>query len=186
MLSEYATKNMQLERDVTALHKELECLRDMNEVRLKENEDEIIKLRRELELCYESSEEAARDTDRLRGELSALSTAYSNLEEEYNRLLSLNPAGAPVGVFDGAEAGGRQPEGEVSSQGHAGSEVEDLRAENARLRIDARAADEVSPTRISAQTNRNKNLIGADDSGCSLPIREWVRLVLRILSCYKK
>jgi hypothetical protein len=147
MLSEYATKNMQMERDMSTLNKELERLRGMNEVRLKEKDDAIIKLRRELDLCNERGEETTHDTDRLRGELSALSAAYSNLEEEYNRLLSANAAGAPAVVFDGAEAVGHQPEGEVSSQGQAGSEVDDLRAENTRLRIDARAADEVSPTR---------------------------------------
>ena len=146
MLSEYTTKNMQLERDVTALRSELQHLREMNELRLQEKEEEVSELRRELDLCTERGEEMTRDSGRLRGELSALSSAYSSLEVEFNRLLSINAGAALVGAVGVAEPTGHQPEGEVSSQGQAGSEIDDLRSENARLRVDARVADEVSST----------------------------------------
>ena len=144
MLSEYTTKNIEVERDVTALNKELENVRERNELRLKKKEEEISELKRELDLCCERGEEMTRGAGRLRGELSALSAAYSNLEEEFNRLLSINASAAPVEAAGIADAVGHQPEGEVSSQGQAGSEIDDLRAENARLRVNARIVDEVS------------------------------------------
>lgn len=147
MLSEYTMKNVQLEGEITALRCELRSVKEGHEIVLNGKDDEICELRKVLNACNEREQESFGDIERLRGELSALSAAYSSLEEEFNRHLSTTPVTALSGEVPAAQPEGQQPEGEVSSQGQAGSEIDALRAENTRLRNEARAADEVSVVR---------------------------------------
>jgi chromosome segregation ATPase len=146
MLSEFSDKNVELETDVSKLRKELESLRESHDEQLLKKEEEIRGLTTQIDESRLREEEARSDSDRLRGELAALSSAYSNLEEDYNvSQLSRSAAALHAGVVDSGEDG-QQQEGEVSSQGKGVtlSEADTLRAENTRLRNDARAADEVS------------------------------------------
>jgi hypothetical protein len=144
MLSEYTMKSVQLEGELTVLRVDLRSVREEHERMLKGKDDEICELRTELNACKEREHESVGDVERLRGELSALSAAYSSLEEEFNRHLAMSAATTQRGEDPVAEPMGQQPEGEVSSQGQPGLEADALRAENARLRNEARAADEVS------------------------------------------
>mmetsp|Transcript_15187 Transcript_15187/g.25224 ORF Transcript_15187/g.25224 Transcript_15187/m.25224 type:complete len:2554 (+) Transcript_15187:278-7939(+) len=139
MLSEYTDKNTELEKNALTLRSELKSLRGSYETQLVRKDEQIGELQKDMEERRVHEEEASSDSDRLRGELAALSSAYSNLEEEYNRSQRSSNGAATL-----AEEVGQQPEGEVSSQGQgeAASDADTLRTENIRLTNDARAADE--------------------------------------------
>lgn len=145
MLTEYVTKVEELTSDNVSLKTQLGNNQDVHQKDLKENEMEIKNIREKYEQALRSQEESEREAECLRTELEALSTAYANLEDEYNKN-KLTPSASPSDqVFSAANhSEGQQPQGEVSCQGYGVNEIEEIRAENARLRNDARAADEVS------------------------------------------
>jgi len=89
---------------------------------LNEQRDEMTKL-------STAEQELRDDRDRLSQELQALSQAYTSLEEEYRRTSSTSLATTATPTTP-------------QQQGPVSSEVSTLRAENARLRHDAKAADD--------------------------------------------
>jgi len=148
MLTEYTTKNEELNRELLSLKNKLKHDKDLHEKQLSEKENEVETLKEKCEETLKDREETEGESERLRSELAALSSAYSSLEEEYNQSQSrLSAAEVPDASLGEAPnisgyLEGQQPQGEVSSQGKGGSEVEAFRLENLRLRNDAKAADE--------------------------------------------
>ncbi|GKY97940.1 hypothetical protein MPSEU_000752000 [Mayamaea pseudoterrestris] len=141
MLNDYSTKISDLERKNANLEEDLR----RRDVTIETVQKQLIdsQLR-----CDESRQE----TESLRDELTALSHAYSNLESEYQQQMSrpIGPAAATAaGSMSGEQddAPRQQAQGEVSQQSPSSAaspstEVAMLRADNARLRQDAQAADE--------------------------------------------
>jgi len=148
MLTEYTTKNEELNRDILSLKNELKRDKDSHEKCLSEKESEVATLKEKREETLKVKQEAESETERLMAELAALSSAYSSLEEEYNQSQSRASSGEVADALSGeapnnsSHLEGQQPQGEVSSQGQGGSEVEAIQLENLRLRNDAKAADE--------------------------------------------
>jgi hypothetical protein len=141
MLNELTSKTAILEEQISTLQngsmhskeKHQEAVAAMTR-QLDEQRDEATKLRL-------SEQEAQEDRDRMEQELQAVSQAYASLEEEYRRSSSsgaTTEGGAPTGE---AAASHHQAQGEASTPGGS-TEVSTIRAENARLRQDAQAADE--------------------------------------------
>lgn len=152
MLSEYTTKNAELDAQIVSLNDEMRAKEERHDADLKARDEQIDSLQQQVQEAMGSAEEARQDRDSMRDELAALSEAYSHLEEEY-RQLSGQSSGLSASAAAGASSAEQgepvvpsereQPEGEASQQFPSGStEVAALKADNARLRLDARAADE--------------------------------------------
>ena len=136
ILGELTEKNQDLESKVSELEKEIMLNNETFLAQLKGKEDEITDLQNELRVSKTREQDAIADQDMLRGEMEGLSSAYTNLEDEFNRSRAALPSAASE-----LPQQGQQPQGEVSSQEH-GSELDTARAEIVRLRLDARAADD--------------------------------------------
>jgi chromosome segregation ATPase len=153
MLTEFTSKNAQLELEVNTLRKELESCKSSHDMELSDRMKQIESLNSDITASLLREEESSYEIERLRTELAALSSTYSNLESEYNRTQSISSAAAR----EVPPAGEQACEADLSSHGRAGSEIEALRAENARLKQDARAADEV-------RTVHGRLLLPSDES----------------------
>jgi chromosome segregation ATPase len=144
MLNDFTSKNASLEENIQVLEKELVQAKAQHEGELSQKDQVIAEQRQEVEHARTEEREAREDRDRMEQELQGVSQAYASLEEDYQRQQQPShqaTAGMPTG-----EPAQNQPEGEVSQQAPPSStgstEVSTLRAENNRLRTDARAADE--------------------------------------------
>ena len=154
ILRELTEKNQYLESKVSELEQDITSNNEASLAQLKGKEDEITDLQNELKVSKSREQNALADQDMLRGEMEGLSSAYTNLEDEFNRSRAALP---PVGSE--LQQQGQQPQGEVSSQEH-GSELETARAENARLRLDARAADDWMQMAVQRMNDiGNQNLL---------------------------
>eukprot|EP00980_Cylindrotheca_fusiformis_P000847 scaffold221_cov120-Cylindrotheca_fusiformis.AAC.8 len=163
MLSEMTSKTANLEEKIVKLETEAKSTKLQHEEEVKSLNSLLNDVRQEADESRASAQEAREDREQMEQELSALSQAYSNLEEDFQRersaSRSLASAGAPT-----AESGQpQQSQGEVSQQqsSSGSTEVSTLRAENTRLRNDARAADEwmqLAVTKMNEMGVRNSNL----------------------------
>ena len=107
---------------------------------LSAKDEAVIRLQDQLTHSKQQETESRQELDTLR-ELTALSHAYSSLEEEYRRASE----GKHTTQTPGGEIGEmlrEQAEGEGSQQVSGSTEVATLRAANARLRKDNKAAEE--------------------------------------------
>jgi chromosome segregation ATPase len=130
MLSESTSKNTELDQKIASLESEL-----------KSRDDVISSLETGLQEAKTREDETRDERDSLREDMTALSQAYSNLEEEYQRQAGQTSIATSAPTGEQEESSRQQPEGEVSQQTPTGStEVSALRAENTRLRQDASAA----------------------------------------------
>ena len=136
ILSELSLKNQELEATVSELQRDMQSSNDAFLTQLKAKEDETADLQNQLDAAIAREQDALAEHEALRGEMEGISSAYTTLENEFNRSRDTLPIMASESQQDG-----RQPEGEVSSQENS-SEFDSVRAENARLRADARAADD--------------------------------------------
>ena len=127
MLSEFTKQNQDLESKVSELRTEINTNKEFFLAELKGKEDETTVLAEKLAAAEAREQEAVAEQEALRGEMEGLSSAYTNLEMEFHSSR----------VPEARE----QPQGEISSQEN-GSELDAVRADNARLRADARAADD--------------------------------------------
>jgi hypothetical protein len=144
LLSEYCNKNEELERKTLTLSSHIEDMRLASERDSSEKNRLIDELNNELRQFKETEKENELDADRLRGELSALSAAYSSLEDEFNAQRSSvleSKSGDTTSITD-SYFDGKVQEGNESKA--LQSEINALRNENLQLRNDAKAADEVS------------------------------------------
>jgi len=147
MLNEYGSKNTELELKIGSLEDELRVSTEKHHLELKARDEKDASLQQQLVDSRAAETEARHERDTLRGDMEALSQAYSSLEEEYRRQQTAAAAtGQDTGSTPAGEQAGsehQQREGEESHQAPSGStEVATLRAENTRLRNDAQAADE--------------------------------------------
>ena len=133
MLTEYTRKNAEMEETVASLKTQMQENRDVFQAQVQERDDRIAKLQETVLEWQEREREAQEERGNLHEELQGLTSAYTSLEQEYNR--RTQGAGEDSGV---------QPEGEVSHQqeSFSGEQLSSLQAENARLRADALAADD--------------------------------------------
>lgn len=147
LLSEFTSKTADLEETVQQMQKEVKDTKIQYEAEIQDRDEKVQKSRQEADQLRTQEQEAREDRERMEQELAALSQAYASLEEDYRHRqtgTSTSEAGAPTGQESQQQAQ-HQQQGEASQQqaSSAGStEVATLRAENARLRNDARAADE--------------------------------------------
>jgi chromosome segregation protein len=142
MLSEYTDKNAEMENEVSTLHKQMQEKELEFNARLKERDDQIAQLQATVQEWQTRELESRQERDDLRGELEGLTSAYATLEQEYNRRDGAATQGAAPSAPTG-EHPAQQHEGEGSQQDEStGAELATLRAENARLRSDAQAADD--------------------------------------------
>lgn len=139
MLNELTTKTSELEESVQSLKSELKRMSAAKEAEAEKFQAALSESQQAVEIL-ETQKQAARDElDRAEQEMQALSQAYASLEEDYQR--NQNLLGSAVGAGAG-EASQQQGEGSRQQHSTGSTEVATLRAENARLRNDARAADE--------------------------------------------
>jgi len=112
MLSEYTTKNADLEQKVAMLEIEMRDREKRHKEDLEKRDEAAEILKQELERAREGEAVARQERDSMRDELSALSSAYSGLEEEFRRQqsASLSTAG-PTG--QDTSSGEQKPEGEL-------------------------------------------------------------------------
>jgi chromosome segregation ATPase len=147
MLNDLTSKNASLEENVQVLEKELFQAKAQHEGDLSRKDQELAEQRQEVEDARTQEREAREDRDRMEQELQGVSQAYASLEEDYQRQQhQQQPSNQATAGMPTGEPAQHQPEGEVSQQAPPSStgstEVSTLRAENNRLRTDARAADE--------------------------------------------
>jgi chromosome segregation ATPase len=135
MLTEYSRRNVEMEETVASLKTRMQENQDSLQVQVQERDNEIAKLQEMVREWQERERQAQQERDDLHEELQGVTSAYTNLEQEYNQRTQ---GAAPAGQVSRG-----QPEGEVSHQEEPPSdELSSLRAENARLRTDALAADD--------------------------------------------
>jgi chromosome segregation ATPase len=138
LLNEFTSKNIKLEETMRTLESEVERQKSEKETDTKLLEDKLSESRGDADRLRTQEQEVRDDLQRTEQEMQALSQAYASLEEEYQRNQNHQNASAPAGETS------QQIQGEVSHQqsGIGSTEVATLRAENTRLKNDARAADE--------------------------------------------
>ena len=138
MLNDFTAKNGKLEEKVHILESDLKRLKADKEESDKKFQEKLSQSQNETEQFRNQEREARDELEQVRSEMEALSQAYASLEEDYQRNQNSQGIGAPTGEMS------QEQHGEVSHQHTAAgsTEVATLRAENARLRNDARAADD--------------------------------------------
>jgi chromosome segregation ATPase len=171
ILTESSTRNMELEQTIADMEEKSALSEAKWQGEIKIRDETIAALQKELQESKAREDECREECDSLREDVTGLSAAYSSLEEEYRRCqqeaasstTAFDAATASTPPGEGREETDnrtasvhQQQEGEASEQissasvssttaaaATAGStEVATLRAENNRLRNDARAAEE--------------------------------------------
>jgi chromosome segregation ATPase len=141
MLSESTSKNAELDQKIASLEEQVSLNEEKHQSELKARDDVISSLETGLQEAKAREDETRDERDSLREDMTALSQAYANLEEEYQRQAGQTSIATSAPTGEQEESSRQQPEGEVSQQTPTGStEVSALRAENTRLRQDASAA----------------------------------------------
>jgi len=126
MLTEYTSKNAEMEKQVSSLKKQTGEKEASVQIQVRERDDEIEQLQTKVQELESREVESRQERDDVRGELQGLTSAYATLEQEYHQREALTQGAAPAG-----EAPAQQPEGEVSHQEQtSGPELATLRAEN--------------------------------------------------------
>jgi len=138
MLNEFTSKNSDLEEKVRFLSSEIERQNSEKDREIKLKQDELLKYKAETDTLRKQDQEARDDLERTEQEMKALSQAYTSLEEEFRR----QQQDDGIGVQSSENS--QQLEGQSSHEqnGSGSTEVTTLRSENARLKNDARKADE--------------------------------------------
>ena len=142
MLTEFSAKTSELESKVKELEAEKTAIEEKHKSELKDREDRIASLQKELEESQAREKESRDETETLREEIDSLSQAYTSLEQEYRQQQTQISSGAPSEQQAG-DQGQEGPQDQPNTQHGGGSTaISALRAENERLRSDAQAADQ--------------------------------------------
>jgi len=138
MLNEFTSKNVKLGETIKTIELEVERQKSEKETETKLLQNKLSEYRDEAARLHAQEQEVRDDLKRTEQEMQSLSQAYTSLEEDYQRNQNHQDAGAPAGETS------QQLQGEVPHQqsGIGSTETATLRAENTRLKNDARAADE--------------------------------------------
>ena len=129
MLNDLITKNASLEEQIASLQTPARQSEQHHQEQIAAMTQQLNEQRDEMTKLSTAEQELRDDRDRLSQELQALSQAYTSREEEYRRTSSTSLATTATPTTP-------------QQQGPVSSEVSTLRAENARLRHDAKAADD--------------------------------------------
>lgn len=139
MLNEFTLKNSELEERVRSLGIEMERRQSEKDKEVKAMQERLLRFEEENEKLRDSEQEVREDLERTEQEMKALSQAYTSLEEDYRRQQNNeNAATQSVDVSQQQEQG----ESYHEQNGIGSTEMTTLRSENARLKADARKADE--------------------------------------------
>lgn len=130
MLADSQGDNERLMKGLEDVKSELERKEKGHELKLKEKSEASNLLQEELEVVKNREREARDEMEGLKGEMEGLASAYGNLEVEYNRLRGVSSDSPPAAL--GGESSTNEAEAALSS----------LRAENEKLRNEAKAADD--------------------------------------------
>lgn len=149
LLNEFTSKNITAEETIQALELELERKKSEKENETKLLEEKLSESRDETDRLLAVEQDCRDELERTEQEMKSLSEAYANLEEEYQRNQNRQEASAPAGETS------QQLQGEDSHQQTVvgSNETATLRAENTRLKNDARAADEWMSTAVQKLNN---------------------------------
>lgn len=130
LLDEYSANILLLEIQIKNLKEEIVKANSKNQNILKEQSEEITRMKSELDRCEIEKNQIFIEKESMKNEMSGLSTAYSNLEAEYNRITTNNSSEQAIGDMT-AEAG---------SVSNAVDEA--LKQENIQLKEDIRNAND--------------------------------------------
>jgi hypothetical protein len=136
MLNEFTLKSSNLEDKVRLLELEIERQKSEKDKEIKSMEEKLSSSEVEGERLRTQHREARDDLERTEQEMKALSQAYTSLEEEFRRQQNEDEMGAQ------SSDASQKIEGSHEEKGHGSTEVTTLRSENARLKNEARKADE--------------------------------------------
>ena len=142
MLNEFTVKTAALEASLSKMQADAKVEKAKHQSEVKERDEQLEQQREEAERLRSIEQEAREDRERMEQELQGLSQAYASLEDEFRRQ---NEPSVATDAPTAEESQPHQPEEETFQRRRSSSgstEVATLRAENARLRNDARAADE--------------------------------------------
>jgi chromosome segregation ATPase len=141
MLNEYTAKTIDLVAQVSDLTEKLEVSHRLRQQDKDTRDEELTQVRKELQEAREKAAESQREREDMAVELKALSQAYSNLEEEYRRQSEFTSSAEDASAT--LQSQGEGSEEHNPREGLAGStEVAALRADNARLKQDVKAAED--------------------------------------------
>ncbi|CAJ1953476.1 unnamed protein product [Cylindrotheca closterium] len=167
LLSEMTNKTANLEETISKLESQAKEAQTVHEQELNKLIKQLTEARQEVETSRAAEKEAIDGWERMEQELGALSHAYSSLEQDFQQeknshaaALAAAAADTAAGTPAGESAAQEQPHGERSDQrnSNGGSlEVATLRAENDRLKNDARAADEWMKMAVDKMNEMGQN-----------------------------
>eukprot|EP00934_Nitzschia_sp_Nitz4_P001698 Nitzschia sp. Nitz4//scaffold160_size51814//6417//15104//NITZ4_006908-RA/size51814-augustus-gene-0.69-mRNA-1//-1//CDS//3329537839//1698//frame0 len=160
MLSELTDKTAKLELEIVSLKQESKQTQKAHEDEVVSMEQQLAEMRDVVAESKRQEQEAQEDRDRMEQELQALSQAYSSLEEEYRQ--SSNNGNAHTDPATPGAVTTPQPGADSVSS----TEVSTLKAENTRLRSDAKAADE-----WMAMAVKKMNEMGTSQSQLSTQVK---------------
>ena len=143
MLNVYMEKKKELEKEISVLKDTVQSSAEKQKSEIEGRESQIDAIKKELEETRSREQEARQETESMQEQLTSLSEAYGQLEADFRQQTAFS-ASAPPAV---TAAGQVQPQGETSEQAPpvapgGSTEIAMLRADNARLRNDAKSADE--------------------------------------------
>jgi len=160
VINELTGKVSELELLNTNLRSQLESNDDERRVSVSCKDQEIAEVRQILEQCKLESRNVTQERDTLRQELEGLSSAYTGLEEEYNRLLSLENNEVSTGnSIQGEKLLDSQAREDETNKSSAA--LISLKNENSKLRADIRAANEwmsMAVKKMDELTKRNSRI----------------------------
>ena len=142
LLSEMTSKNAGLVETISKLESDAKSVHSGHEKELSSLNSQLAEVREEASELRRMEKEARDERERMEQELSALSQAYASLEEEYQRERKSNKSSTVAGDRTGEDIQQSQPELPEQKTETGSTEVATLRAENTRLKDNARAADD--------------------------------------------
>jgi len=168
VLSEYAEKVSELEKEKLELVNESKRVEKLHEEAVAAKENEIAEIKEGLRQTETYLSEMQRERDTLSEEVAGLSSAYNLLENEYR--------GGINGGQSEMTAGGETPAEDGDRRANIDQRVKFLQEENARLSADVRAANEwmsMAVSRMDEMESENESLrsrseghaINAESSG---------------------
>jgi chromosome segregation ATPase len=177
LLNEYTARNAELDGRVAMLEDELRRKDEAYQRELASRDGQIGAVEKELDDTMAREVEAREERDSLREDMTALSQAYSSLEEEFRRQSEQSQRALST---PGNEENRQAPDGMAEPNTTGGTEVATLRAENSRLRDDARAADEWMT--MAVERMNNMGAVNAALEQQSLALKEELERAVADLS----
>eukprot|EP00986_Skeletonema_menzelii_P011084 scaffold5611_cov140-Skeletonema_menzelii.AAC.5 len=161
VLSEYADKVSELEKEKLELVNEAKRIRKLHEEAVAAKENEIEEIKEGLRQSETYLSEIKQERDTLSDEVAGLSSAYNLLENEYRS--------SSVGQSE-MTAGGETPAENGDQIASIDQRVKNLQEENSRLSADVRAANEwmaMAVSRMNEMEAENERLLSRSEGRAS-------------------